>query len=207
MTVRHFFRGLWLGLALLPGLVMAQTIHPLQQAIDQLVTFQADFVQEQPEEHFFRVNRAFGEFYLARPGMMRWNYTRPDPQQILVDGRHLWVYEPELAQVTVQRVSEIQGDIPLAWLLFEEPIEQTYRIIDAGQRDGLTWYNLRPRRATFFQSIEVGLKDQQIHAVWMYQGATEVTKVTFSNIQQNQPIAHQHFELQLDGDVDYFGEF
>lgn len=207
MTVRHFFRGLWLALALLPGLVMAQTIHPLQQAIDQLVTFQADFVQEQPEDHFFRVNRAFGEFYLARPGMMRWNYTRPDPQQILVDGRHLWVYEPELAQVTVQRVSEIQGDIPLAWLLFEEPIEQTYQIVKAGTRDGLTWFNLRPKSATFFQSIEVGLKDQQIHAVWMYQGATEVTKVTFSNIQQNQPIAYQHFELQLDGDVDYFGEF
>jgi len=207
MTSIRLLFLLSLSLLNLPSLVTAQVPHPLQQAIDQLVTFQAEFVQEQPEEHFFRINQSFGEFYLARPGLMRWNYTRPDQQQILVDGQRLWVYEPELAQVSVQRVSEIQADIPLAWLLFDEPIEQTYRIIDAGERDGLTWYNLRPHNMTFFQSVEVGLKGQQIHQVWMYQGATEVTKVTFSKIKQNQPIDRKHFELKLDGQVDYFGEF
>ncbi|UQB43225.1 outer membrane lipoprotein carrier protein LolA [Thiomicrospira microaerophila] len=189
----------------LPGLVAAE-VHPLQQLVNQLKTFSADFVQEREEEYFFRIERSTGTFDLMRPGMMRWDYQSPEQQHILVDGIRLWVHDVELNQVSVRPVAEIQNDIPLAWLLFEEPIEQAYRIVSAGNRAGLTWYNLRPRGNTFFQSIEIGIKDGVMQQVWMYQSADNVTKVRFENIQVNQPISPQAFRFSVPNNADLFGE-
>lgn len=190
---------------LLPGLVGAQ-VHPLQQLVDDLKTYSADFVQEREEEYFFRKDVSTGTFDLMRPGLMRWDYQKPEQQQILVDGIRLWVHDVDLNQVSVRPVAEIQNDIPLAWLLFEEPIEQTYRIIPAGNRAGLTWYNLRPRGNTFFQSIEIGVKDGVMHQVWMYQSTDNVTKVRFENIQVNQPISPSAFLFSVPRSADVFGE-
>lgn len=192
-------------LTMLPGFITAAS-HPLQQLVDQLETFSADFVQEREEEYFFRVERSTGTFDLMRPGLMRWDYQSPDQQHILVDGIRLWVHDVELNQVSVRPVAEIQNDIPLAWLLFEEPIEQAYRIISAGNRAGLTWYNLRPKGNTFFQSIEIGIKDGIMHQVWMYQGSDNITKVRFENIKVNQPISPQAFRFSVPANADLFGE-
>lgn len=179
---------------LLPGLVMAADTS-LQTMLNQLKTYSADFVQERPEEHFFRVQRASGTFDLKRPGKMRWDYHRPDEQQIVIDGTHLWVYDVDLAQVSVRPVADIQSDIPLAWILFNDAIENTYRVIPAGERGGLQWVNLRPRQATFFQSVEIGLKDGVMHEVWMYQSSDNITKVKFTNIRVNEPISERAFQF------------
>jgi outer membrane lipoprotein carrier protein len=194
----------FLGLVL-PGLVVAQN-HPLQQLVDNLKTFSADFVQERDEEYFFRKEVSTGTFDLMRPGLMRWDYQKPEQQQILVDGIRLWVHDVELNQVSVRPIAEIQNDIPLAWLLFEEPIEQAYTIVSAGNRQGLTWYNLRPKGNTFFQSIEIGIQDGVMQQVWMYQSTDNVTKVRFENIVVNQPISPGAFLFTVPQNADLFGE-
>lgn len=188
-----------------PGLVLAAS-SSLQLMIDQLQTYSAEFVQERPEEHFFRVERATGTFDLTRPGKMRWDYHTPDEQQIVVDGKHVWVYDIDLAQVSVRPVADIQADIPLAWLLFNEPIEKSYQIIPAGSRDGLTWFNLRPRGNTFFQSIEIGLKDGVMYAVWMYQTSDNITKVRFNNVRVNERIPSRAFEFTPPQGTDVVGQ-
>jgi len=45
--------------------------------------------------------RARGTLYLKKPGRLRWEYSAPTPQEIVSDGRELWVYTPELKQVNV----------------------------------------------------------------------------------------------------------
>jgi outer membrane lipoprotein carrier protein len=44
---------------------------------------------------------AQGAVYLKRGGKMRWEYSAPTPQQIVSDGKTIWVYTPELKQVNV----------------------------------------------------------------------------------------------------------
>jgi outer membrane lipoprotein carrier protein len=44
---------------------------------------------------------ARGTLYLKKPGKLRWEYSTPAPQQIVSDGKQLWVYTPELKQVNV----------------------------------------------------------------------------------------------------------
>lgn len=50
-----------------------------------------------------------------QPGIMRWNYTEPDPQIILNDGQKLSIYTPKDKQLIVTSAKELNGDITYAF--------------------------------------------------------------------------------------------
>jgi len=200
----------WMHAGVLTGLLCfvttAQAQHALQDYVNHLKTFSADFIQTQPDEGLFELNESFGSFELNRPGQLVWEYKKPTEQKIVVDGVNLWVFDLDLDQVTVRPIEEVKGDIPLSWLLYSEQIESKFKIIDAGSRDGLDWYNLTPKKATYFQSIEVGMLGGEMVEVWMYQTADNITKVRFKNIQSNVVIPLKHFQFELPEGVDLVGQ-
>ncbi len=178
----------------------------LQTYVNNLKTFSADFVQIQPDEALFEENRSTGHFELNRPGKLVWEYFKPEPQRIVVDGVNLWVFDKDLDQVTVRPIADIKGDIPLSWLLFSEQIESKFTIIDVGMRAGKHWYNLTPIKGTYFQSIEVGMRDGEMAEVWMYQSIDNIIKVTFKNIKSNTVIPSKAFQFDLPKGVDLIGQ-
>lgn len=178
----------------------------LQDYVNQLKTFTADFKQTQPDEAVFEMNASSGYFKLQRPGKLVWHYLKPEPQKIVVDGRNLWVQDDDLEQVSVRPIDEIKSEIPLSWLLYDEPIESRFTIIPAGGRDGMQWFNLEPKEATYFQSIEIGLQNGQMRAVWMYQDADNITKVRFENIRSNTKIAASEFMFSIPRHYDLIGQ-
>jgi outer membrane lipoprotein carrier protein len=200
---------LFIALTLLWALpVQAQKPSPtaLQVYVNQLKTFQADFNQVQPDEARFATHPSSGYFILERPGKLVWHYLKPEPQKIVVDGVNLWVLDEDLEQVSVRSIDELKAEIPLSWLLYDEPIENRFKILTSGSRQGMQWFNLQPKQATYFQSIEIGLKDGQMQEVWMYQSSDNVTKVRFHNIRMNQPIAPQTFDVLVPAGYDQVGQ-
>lgn len=183
-----------------------QPQHPLQTFVNGLKTFSAQFQQVTPESDLFQSPKKIGNFELNRPGQLVWEYTQPAGQKILVDGKNLWVYEKDLDQLTVRPLEEIQADLPLSWLLFKENIEDKFDILAAGERKGASWYNLLPKEATYFQSIEVALQDGKMVEVWMYEGPDNITKVTFSNIQVNHDLPAGTFKLLVPNGTDVIGQ-
>jgi len=183
----------------------AELVKPLQDYVDQLQTFSADFIQVQPDEETFSMNRSTGHFDLKRPGKIYWHYDTPTPQTIVIDGVNLWVYDEDLDQVTVQPVSQVKKDIPLGWLLFNDPIAKKFDIIYSKESDGVQWFNLTPKVATYFQSLDVGMKNGHMVSVVMYQSMDNVTKVTFQHIRENPPITDSYFQFEPPIGVDVIG--
>ncbi len=100
-----------LVLLALPAMGAAQE---LEQVVDGLETtygkmndLRADFTQVARNKSLGQDVKAEGTVYLKKGGKMRWEYKSPSPQQIVSDGRYLWVYTPELNQVN-------KGDAPKA---------------------------------------------------------------------------------------------
>jgi len=177
----------------------------LQDYVNQLKTFEADFVQTQPDEALFTTNTSVGHFKLNRPGQLTWEYFKPEEQKIVVDGPNLWVYDMDLDQVTVRPIEDLKAELPLSWLLYQEPIEQKFKIIESSNKSGTKWFNLTPKQATYFQSIEVGMKNGEMTDVWVYQGPENITKVKFDNIESNQVIPYQNFQFQVPEGADLVG--
>ena len=44
-------------------------------------------------ESFFE---ATGKAIFKKPGMMKWDYISPDTQQIVSDGKTIWIFQPSI---------------------------------------------------------------------------------------------------------------
>jgi outer membrane lipoprotein carrier protein len=90
-----------------PGLhAAAETSNPsVNQILDRVENkytnskFSADFIQKSTIKAMNIADTATGKVYIKYPGMMRWEYEKPDRQVIITDGDKLWVFRPEDNQV------------------------------------------------------------------------------------------------------------
>lgn len=63
--------------------------------------FSAKFFQESMLKAMQISDTAEGSLTVKKPGKMRWEYTIPDAQTIISDGRTMWIYRPADNQVMV----------------------------------------------------------------------------------------------------------
>ena len=70
----------------------------------------AKFLQESTIKAMEITDFASGRVYVRHPGMMRWEYEKPDKQVIITDGYKLWVYRPEDNQVMTGSAPEFFRD-------------------------------------------------------------------------------------------------
>src|SRR5207302_8992626 len=94
-----------------PSAVPAQTledvVRDLETAYGRMADLRAEFTQTAFNKSLNQTIPAQGTVYLKKGGKLRWEYTEPTPQEIVSDGKKLWVYTPSLNQVNV-------GDAPEA---------------------------------------------------------------------------------------------
>ena len=179
--------------------------HPLQKYVDGLKTFSANFEQIIPEDSFTN-NVSKGHFNLLRPGQLFWQYQQPAGYSIIVENSNLWVFDDELEQVTVRPVADVQRDIPLNWLLFDEPIADRFKIREIESRNGEQWYSLTPTFTTYFISVEVAIKNEKMVAVSLYEALDKVTYIRFSDIKQNITLPANAFKIVIPENMDVIGE-
>lgn len=72
--------------------------------------FAADFFQESTLKEMEVTDTAQGQIFVKRPGMMRWEYEKPEKQIIVTDSEKLWIYRPEDNQVMVGEAPSFFGD-------------------------------------------------------------------------------------------------
>jgi outer membrane lipoprotein carrier protein len=71
--------------------------------------FKASFFQESILKVMQITDTAEGHLIVRPPGKMRWEYTVPEPQSIISDGRTMWIYRPTDKQVMVGKAPEFFG--------------------------------------------------------------------------------------------------
>jgi outer membrane lipoprotein carrier protein len=88
------------ALTALPAAVSADSMPPLDYILKELEKrytgsqFSADFLQESTIKAMEITDFASGRVYVRYPGMMRWEYEKPERQAIITDGHKLWIYRP-----------------------------------------------------------------------------------------------------------------
>jgi len=97
--------ALALVLLLVPASAPAATptlddvIRGLEQAYGRMNDLTAQFSQTAFNKSLNTTIPAQGAVYLKRGGKLRWEYSEPTKQEIVSDGKTLWVYTPSLNQV------------------------------------------------------------------------------------------------------------
>jgi len=81
-----------------PELTLEQILDRMEaQYTDK--SFKAEFTQESTLKAMDITDYAAGKMYVRYPGMMRWEYEKPEKQVIITDAKKLWIYRPADNQV------------------------------------------------------------------------------------------------------------
>ncbi len=100
---------------LLPGMVHADPIVRLRAFYDSTPAMKAQFKQTVIDRNGRKLQEVTGLMQLQRPGKFRWDYKTPYVQLIVGDGHKVWMYDPDLNQVTVRTLDKILGTSPAAY--------------------------------------------------------------------------------------------
>jgi outer membrane lipoprotein carrier protein len=93
-----------------------------------------------------QVEEARGAFYLKRPGMMRWEYERPEQRLLVTNGSILWAYTPTDRQVIVQDLKTAVSSIPFDFLVGAGRLTDQFVLRQVDLRGGAYRLVLIPRR-------------------------------------------------------------
>ena len=142
------------------------------------------------------VERGSGSFAFARPGKFRWTYEKPHQQLLVGDGRKLWIYDPDLKQVTVKQVDQALSSTPAALLAGRDDITKLFTLRDAGTSDGLAWVDATPKSPdTGFERVRLGLDGKTLAAMELQDSLGGRTVLRFSDLKANVAVPPATFQF------------
>ncbi|HET9863404.1 MAG TPA: outer membrane lipoprotein chaperone LolA, partial [Steroidobacteraceae bacterium] len=148
-------RCLWTALLGLAVTAFARAASPtaLDTWLADLRTLRAEFTQTVTDSRGREVQRANGRLVIVRPGKFRWELTpvsaegtAQSPQLMVADGRNLWFYDRDLDQVSVKPAATSLTATPASLLSGDGHLEEFFELHPDGNRDGLAWVRVVPRR-------------------------------------------------------------
>lgn len=125
----------------------ADGVQTLQSFSKGFQSMAGDFVCRQSEgkEQTQQIMQK-GRFAFERSGRFYWEVKEPAPQTIVSDAKHIWLYDPDLNQVTVRTVGTTLGATPVAVFSGRKELTELFEMESLGSKDGLDWVSLRPKK-------------------------------------------------------------
>lgn len=178
----------------------------LNNALSSLDNLQAEFKQTVLDDNKKVVQQSMGEVSIQRPGKFAWNYRQPYEQQIIADGKELWVYDVDLAQVTVKPMEQGLASAPIMVLMKKQRVESEFDVNEVGQRKFLFWVELTPKKSDMeFSHVYLGLEGDTIKAMELRDNFGQSTQIVFENLRQNVVFKPGTFKFDPPPGVDVFG--
>ncbi len=86
-------------------------VAQLEKRYASMQDFSALFEQESWTPSVKVKQKGSGSVYFKKGGLMLWDYRAPEPQKIVFDGRHLWIYLPEEKQAMKSDMDSLPSHI------------------------------------------------------------------------------------------------
>lgn len=149
-----------------------------------------------------------GRVALSAPRLFRWEYVKPYEQLIVADGEKVWVYDPDLSQVTVRPQGVEEQNSPLAALIDPGKLDRDFKVAEEGSRDGLDWLLLTPKQPAdaSFQRARLGFDKDGLARMQVVDALGQRTDISFSGWKKNPGFAKGTFSYTPDKGVDVVGE-
>ncbi|KPQ27720.1 MULTISPECIES: outer membrane lipoprotein chaperone LolA [unclassified Halomonas] len=197
-----------LGLTFTAPLAIAnEAAERLTERLDPLESYQASFEQEILDGSGDRLQEARGEMWLSRPGMLRWEVEAPYAQTVVSDGDEVYLYDPDLEQVTVQALDERVTHTPA--LLLSGRVSELTENYDVEYEDdgGDDIFTLVPTSAdTLFEQLRMTFDGDMLTELWMTDSTGQRTSIIFSNAERNEDIDDERFEFEVPDGADVIRE-
>jgi outer membrane lipoprotein carrier protein len=190
------------------------------------------FTQTVTDAHGLQAEAGSGTLQVQRPNRFRWDY-RPNPpsgaasngassgaapgadaasadesgQLMVADGKNLWFYDRELAQVTVKPITAALSSTPIMLLSSSpEQLRETFDLTPGGTHDGLLWVQVKPHSASAdFSRAELGFQAQRLARMIVHDNLGQTVRLDFQHAERNATLPSSLFEFKSPAGVDVIG--
>jgi chaperone LolA len=200
------------GFALACGLAPAPqagaaTLERLRAFVKDTQTARTTFTQTVVDRNGRAVQRASGEFLIARPGKFRWAVDKPYRQLVVGDGERVWIYDEDLNQVVVRKVGEALGGTPAALLAGRDDVERAFTWKEAPAEGGFDWLVATPRaQEATFTEIRLGFAGRELAALDLVDAFGQRTEVRFGAMVPNAKFPPETFRFVPPKGADVIGD-
>ncbi len=190
-----------LGLSASIGLAQAGAIDSLKKFNSDTDGLSGNFSQTVKSKK--KTQTTNGSFQILRPGLFKWEYTRPYKQTIVGDGKTIWLYDVDLAQVTKSSQDQTIGDSPAAILSNKTALESSYSLKEDGSSGGIDYVLASPKKNNAgYQYIRIGFKGDALAAMQLKDSFGNETSISFSNLNTKPNLSRNTFKFTPPKGVD-----
>lgn len=194
-------------LALAPAFALANnSLSPvelarrLQARYEETRTMTADFKQTTSVPSASRKRLGAGKLVISKPGRIRWDYSAPDRQVLVSDGKKFSMYVASSKQMMVQPVTRyINSDVTYAFFSGTGNIVRDFnalapeRPVAPGEKTlKLVPKNPHPQVDYLHAWLDENFMVQRLEIVDHF---GSVTDLVFSNIRRNEPVGQETFHF------------
>lgn len=95
-----------------------EILSKVQGRYSGIDTLHGDFRQDSYVAALDEQESSSGEMWFGKPGKMRWVYTKPRPQVVVINESTLWLYQPENQQVVIDDIGNVLlSSLPVSFMM------------------------------------------------------------------------------------------
>ncbi|HTI96781.1 MAG TPA: outer membrane lipoprotein chaperone LolA [Rudaea sp.] len=172
-----------------------------------ITSISADFAQQVYDPNGAAGKGSSGTMALKAPRQFRWGVAKPYQQFIVADGEKVWVYDPDLEQVTVRAQGTEEAHSPLTVLTDLSQLDRDFSTSEQGARDGMAWLRLKSKdKEPQFAWCDLGFDASGLARMDFEDSLGNRTTITFSHWQRNPKLPDGTFHFVPPKGVDVIGD-
>ncbi|MDH5276077.1 MAG: outer membrane lipoprotein chaperone LolA [Gammaproteobacteria bacterium] len=158
---------------------------------------QGSFRQQVIDSRGRVIEDASGVVAMQRPGRFRWDYQTPFRRVIVADGERVWLYEADLDQVTIRKLTSGIGDTPAALLTGRESVLERFKVERSWTEGELALVRLIPRsEESDFAGVTLGFKGSELRQLLFDDRLGQQTRIDLSSVGTNPTLSPDLFRFQ-----------
>ncbi len=172
-----------------------------------LSTLEGRFEQRVTDANGNPVETSNGIIAVRAPRQFRWEYEAPFPQLIVADGDNVWIFDPDLDQVTVRAQALEEARSPLTVLTDLGQLDEDYRVSGLPDSEGLSWLRLEPKSSEApFRHCDLGFDDGGFARMVLVDQLGQRNEIAFRDWRRNAALDAALFRFVPPAGVDVVGE-
>ena len=186
----------------------ADSVARVDAYLATLKTLTAEFVQVVQDKQGQVTERATGTLTISRPNRFRWDYREPYAQTIVADGRKLWLYDPDLQQVTVRSLEQGLGATPAMLMSGAGKVGDAFKAGPIESRQGLKWCRLVPaQQGSDFERVSLAFDARaELTAMELVDKLGQTTTIEFRQLRRGAKVSDSQFRFVPPPGADVIGE-
>lgn len=188
---------------------LAQAEDEFLQKLNAINTLSGSFTQTITDQDGNDIQESTsGKFLIKRPGYFYWETQPPYEQLIIGNPDRLWVYDPDLEQVTVHNQSQLENSPASILSGDDKDIKEKYTVtaenVTGKKKQSITEYHLRGKAdgQKSFDTLTFVFKGDALQSLALKDSLGQTTEIIFKNVKVNREIDSAKFDFEPPPGVD-----